>query len=262
MNFSKKNHELLNKKEDSVKKQQKQHQFSKLQKTSTIFTQLGLVLALFIVFLALELTTEKKSMVIVRPPTNVDESTVCIGVPPIIKYKNKEKQKVVEKEKAKKEVVLTEIVTTPDNSDIFDILDDDNPTNTIDSIIEVIPVIDKDITLPFTIIENAPIYPGCEGLDKKQSKKCFTQKISKFVNKRFDTSLAENHNITGRQRIFVEFVIDKTGKITDIRARSPHKRLEKEAIRVVKKLPKMTPGKQRTRPVSVKYTLPIVFEVY
>jgi protein TonB len=57
------------------------------------------------------------------------------------------------------------------------------------------------------------------------------------------------------------FKIDKKGEIVDIRARAPHKRLEKEAIRVVSILPKMKPGRQRGKAVGVKYSLPIVFNV-
>ena len=52
-----------------------------------------------------------------------------------------------------------------------------------------------------------------------------------------------------------------TGAITQVRARGPHARLEKEAIRVVNLLPKMIPGKQRGRPVGVKYTLPVTLLV-
>ena len=47
----------------------------------------------------------------------------------------------------------------------------------------------------------------------------------------------------------------------NIRARGPHIRLEKEAVRVVDLLPQMTPGKQRTKPVGVSYTLPITLVV-
>ena len=59
----------------------------------------------------------------------------------------------------------------------------------------------------------------------------------------------------------MQFKISKTGSITDVRARGPHARLEKEAVRVVKLLPKMIPGKQRGRPVGVKYTLPVTLLV-
>jgi protein TonB len=61
--------------------------------------------------------------------------------------------------------------------------------------------------------------------------------------------------------VYVQFKIDETGMVTDIRARGPHVRLEKEAIRVVSLLPQMTPGRQRTRAVRVSYTLPITLDV-
>ncbi|MBL4723919.1 MAG: energy transducer TonB, partial [Lutibacter sp.] len=51
------------------------------------------------------------------------------------------------------------------------------------------------------------------------------------------------------------------GNIVNIEARAPHKKLKEEAIRVVKLLPKMMPGRQRGKPVGVKYGLPIVFKV-
>ena len=57
------------------------------------------------------------------------------------------------------------------------------------------------------------------------------------------------------------FKIDKNGNITNVQARAPHNRLRDEAIRVIKLLPKMIPGKQRGRPVGVKYSLPIAFKV-
>jgi periplasmic protein TonB len=65
----------------------------------------------------------------------------------------------------------------------------------------------------------------------------------------------------GTKRIFVVFIIDKNGNITNIESRAPHKSLQLEAERVVKSLPKMEPGKQRGKPVGVKYSLPIVFEI-
>ncbi len=57
------------------------------------------------------------------------------------------------------------------------------------------------------------------------------------------------------------FKIDEKGNITDIRARAPHIKLEEEAIRVMKLLPKMIPGKQKGKTVAVLYSLPIAFNV-
>jgi len=62
------------------------------------------------------------------------------------------------------------------------------------------------------------------------------------------------------QRISVIFKIDKNGNVIDIRARAPHPRLVKEAIRVLNMLPKMKPGIQRGKPVVVPYSLPINFQ--
>jgi len=57
----------------------------------------------------------------------------------------------------------------------------------------------------------------------------------------------------GKKRIIMLFKINKVGDIVDIRAKAPHPKLQKEAIRIVKLLPKMKPG--------VKYTLPMRIEV-
>ena len=88
-----------------------------------------------------------------------------------------------------------------------------------------------------------------------------SEKITKFVQKKFNTDLAGDLGLSGRQRISVIFKIDKTGKVVGVRSRAPHPRLEKEAARVVNLLPKMKPGKQRGKPVNVPYSLPIIFQV-
>ena len=116
--------------------------------------------------------------------------------------------------------------------------------------------------VPFAIIEDIPIFPGCERGSKAEKKACFSKKISKHINRKFNANLASDLGLSpGKKRIFVMFKIDKTGGITEIRARAPHPRLQKEAERVVRTLPRMTPGKQRGRPVAVRYSLPIAFQV-
>lgn len=62
-------------------------------------------------------------------------------------------------------------------------------------------------------------------------------------------------------KVFVQFIIDRDGSIKNIVARGPDKNLEKEAIRIISLLPKMTPGKQRGRPVRVPFSIPIVFRL-
>ncbi|MFT5751705.1 MAG: protein TonB, partial [Dokdonia sp.] len=116
--------------------------------------------------------------------------------------------------------------------------------------------------VPFAVIENVPIFPGCESMKSNDArKKCMSEKVSKLVNRKFNTELGGELGLSGINKIFVQFKIDKSGNITNIRSRAPHPRLQKEAERVIKLLPKMTPGKQRGKPVGVLYSLPITFKV-
>ncbi|PWH84209.1 energy transducer TonB [Algibacter marinivivus] len=121
--------------------------------------------------------------------------------------------------------------------------------------------VEEDIDVPFSVIENVPIFPGCEKGNNNAKRDCMSKKISQFVNRKFNTELAGDLGLSGRQRINVIFKIDKTGNVVGIRARAPHPGLEKEAKRVIGLLPKMKPGKQRGKPVNVPYSLPIIFQV-
>jgi len=115
--------------------------------------------------------------------------------------------------------------------------------------------------VPFIVIEQVPVFPGCKG-NKRELRKCLEESIRDHVAKNFNVSLAQDLGLElGKKRIFVMFVIDRQGGITNIQSRAPHKRLQLEAERVIKTLPKMKPGEQRGKPVGVKYSLPIVFEV-
>ena len=129
-------------------------------------------------------------------------------------------------------------------------------------IIEEIEIveIEEDVEVPFAVVENAPVFPGCES-GNNSKKRCFSERIAKFVQRKFNTELGADLGLSGRQRVNVIFKIDKTGNVIDVRARAPHPRLEKEAIRVVNLLPKMQPGKQRGKAVIVPYSLPIIFQV-
>jgi len=130
--------------------------------------------------------------------------------------------------------------------------------------VEVVEVVEEDEVpenVSFSIIDEAPVYPGCKG-DKLQLKKCLQYSIKKHVGRKFNSGLANELGLDpGRKKVYAIFKIDKEGNIVDVRARGPHARLEKEAIRVVKLLPKMIPGKQRGRPVGVRYNLPIILLV-
>ena len=116
----------------------------------------------------------------------------------------------------------------------------------------------EDIDVPFAVIEDVPIFPGCEKVAKSQRRDCFQEKMNKHIRKNFRyPEIAQEMGIQGR--VYVNFIIAKDGQITNIRMRGPDKNLEKEAERIISKLPKMIPGKQRGQLVRVPFSIPIVF---
>ncbi|WP_282124363.1 energy transducer TonB [Algibacter mikhailovii] len=123
----------------------------------------------------------------------------------------------------------------------------------------VVEEVEEDVQVAFAIIEDVPVFPGCEDLSKAQTKQCFQQKMQEHVNAHFNyPQMALDLGMQGR--VSVMFIIDSKGYITGVRSRGPDKILEKEAERIIKKLPQMKPGKQRGKPVKVAYAIPIFFK--
>ena len=84
--------------------------------------------------------------------------------------------------------------------------------------------------------------------------------MNKHIRKNFRYPvIAQEMGIQGR--VYVNFIIAKDGSITNIRMRGPDKNLENEAARIIGRLPKMTPGKQRGRAVRVPFSIPITFRL-
>jgi protein TonB len=228
-----------------------------LENYTKLFMQLGLVLALLVVYLAIEKKTYDRIIDDLGPVVlNMEDDEQTIEIEQIKPPEPKtpppptpDKIEVVEDEEEVEETVIES--TETDEDDAIE----------VEEIIEVEEEEDVMEDVPFAIIEDVPVFPGCKG-NKAQLRACLQEKITKHVNRKFNSDLASDLGLSpGVKRIFVMFKIDKTGNIVDVMARAPHKRLQQEAIRVVNLLPKMTPGKQRGRPVGVKYSLPIAFKV-
>ena len=119
-----------------------------------------------------------------------------------------------------------------------------------------------DEEVPFAVIEDVPVFPGCEGVAQNKRLECFMEQMAKHIKKNQQyPERAMEDNIQGR--VAVLFVIDKDGSITNVQAKGPKggELLEKEALRVISKLPKFKPGMQRGKPVKVKYSQPITFKL-
>jgi len=101
----------------------------------------------------------------------------------------------------------------------------------------------------FVIVENKPEFPGGDAA------------LMKYIAENIKYPvIAQENGIQGR--VICQFVVNKDGSIVDINVvRSVDPSLDKEAIRVIKSMPKWKPGKQRGKAVRVKFTLPIVFRL-
>ena len=148
------------------------------------------------------------------------------------------------------EVPMTEQIKTPPPP----------PPPAAPEIIEVVEEVEEDIDVPFAVIEDVPIFPGCENEPKNKLRDCFNSMMQKHIGKNFRyPEIAQEMGVQGR--VNVMFVIQKDGSIGNVRMRGPDKNLEEEAARIISKLPKMTPGKQRGRPVRVPFSIPITFKL-
>ena len=153
-----------------------------------------------------------------------------------------------------------------DVTEIEETIIESTESNQNDKIAPVIAVadvaveeVDEDVEVPFSIIEDIPVFPGCEKGTKIEKRNCFQLKMEEHVAKNFRyPEQALDLGIQGK--VFVIFIIDKDGFVSSIRSRGPDKILEKEAERIIGLLPKMIPGKQRGKPVKVPYSVPIIFK--
>lgn len=216
-----------------------------------------MVLALLVIYLGIEYKTFDRSLADLGDANNQEEVEEDIPIterieqikPPPPPPPAPEKIEVVEDEKEVEETVLESTET------------DESEAVEIEEIEEAVEEEEVAEDVPFAIIEDVPVYPGCKGT-KQQKKDCLNKSMQKHVARKFNADLATDLGLSpGKKKIYIQFKITKTGTIQIVGARAPHARLEKEAKRVVSLLPRMTPGKQRGRPVNVTYMLPISFNV-
>lgn len=101
----------------------------------------------------------------------------------------------------------------------------------------------------FMVVEEMPEFPG--GMAE-----CL-----KFLGKNIKyPTIAQENGVQGR--VIVQFVVNQDGSIVDpVVVRSVDPYLDKEALRVIKTMPKWKPGKQRGKAVRVKYTVPVTFKL-
>ncbi len=240
--------------------QVKKNHNKNLNRNRILYFQIGLSIVLILLLISVEWKSYTK-------PVDIDkvnykeipfEEMLIVKLP---------KEKVQPKTKPKVQKPTDEFKEVSDDSDtskedsFFEEPKTDFDPNQV--LIDLDPI-DKELPdeLPFELVQDVPIFPGCEKYqDNDERKACMSRKLYQFIGKHFDTQLASELGLEGQHKIFTQFKVSQTGEVIFKGARASHPKLEAEAKRVIELLPKMTPGKQRLKPVDVIFGLPINFKV-
>ena len=148
---------------------------------------------------------------------------------------------------------VADVLNIVDNEEeIEDELEIEDSDADMDDEVEIQVVADEeeeDEAQVFVIVEDMPEFPG----GQLELQKWIAKSVKYPV-------IAQENGITGR--VFVTFVVNKVGGVEQIRiVRGVDPSLDKEALRVIGKMPKWKPGKQRGKAVKVSYTVPINFQL-
>ena len=226
-----------------IKKSEK----ANLENKKLLFVEIGLIISLLIVYIALEWTTKETNTAVLEDNTEIliEEEIISTNMdtpppPPA----------------APKIPVLSDQIDIVDdeievNDDMFMNLEDDASLGVeIMDYVEVEEEVVEEEAIPFQLVEEKPSFQGGDA-----------NQFSKWVNSRLEyPEIAKENGVQGR--VTLQFTVEKDGTVTKVRVlRGVDPSLDKEAVRVVSMSPKWKPGKQRDRAVPVTYTFPVIFQL-
>ena len=216
-----------------------------LEDKKFLFVLMGLVMVLSLIYIAFEWTDKEVTVYEVIDPDMLAEEEIEIiqtaqelpPPPPPPAPEIGEQLNIVEDD------VVTESVEI--NTE-----DDKDKTVTINApVTSTGPIVEEEDNVVFQVVEKMPSFPGGDAA------------LFKYLsdNVKYPV-IAQENGVQGR--VICQFVVNRDGSIVDVEVvRSVDPSLDKEAIRVIKSMPKWSPGQQRGKPVRVKYTLPVNFRL-
>lgn len=109
----------------------------------------------------------------------------------------------------------------------------------------------------FVIVEEMPCWKSCDSLPLAKRKNCTEVQVFKYLIKNLKIgTMPEDLNV--HSIIYVEYTIDKTGKVTNVVIlRGMHPDIDDAVVKVISEMPDFIPGEQEGEPVKVKYRLPV-----
>ena len=225
----------------------KKSERANLENKKLLYFELGLIISLLIVFIALEWTSKETQTAVLEDNTQIliEEEIISTNMdtpppPPA----------------APKIPVLSDQIDIVDDEieledDMFMNLEDDSSLGV--EIMDYVETQEEEVeeeAIPFALVEEKPSFMGGDA-----------NQFSKWVNQRLVyPEVAKENGVQGR--VTLQFTVEKDGTVTKVKVlRGVDSSLDKEAVRVVSSSPKWKAGKQRDRAVAVTYTFPVIFQL-
>ena len=227
-----------------IKKSEK----ASLENKRLLFTEVGLVIALLIVYFAFNWSSREAKVAALEDTTQVVVEEEMIAIQNELPPPPPEAPSIP---------VLSDQIDIVDDDiklddDLFINLEDNNQAIEIQDYREA-EVEEEEVeeeAIPFQLVEQKPSFNGGDA-----------NEFSKWVNSRLVyPEIAKENGVQGR--VTLQFTVEADGRVTNVRVlRGVDESLDKEAVRVVSSSPKWKPGKQRDRAVKVTYTFPVIFQL-
>ncbi len=218
-----------------------------LENRRTLFTEIGLVVALLVVWGAFSYSTKEKAV------ASLGEDTQVVEVEDMVPITQETPPPPPE---APKIPVLSDQIDIVEDDikveDNFMSLEDDANLGVeiMDYVEEVKEEVVEEEAIPFQLVEEKPSFNGGDA-----------NEFSKWVNSKLQyPEIAKENGVQGR--VTLQFTVNPDGSVSNVKVlRGVDSSLDKEAVRVVSMSPKWKPGKQRDRAVKVTYTFPVIFQL-
>ena len=222
-----------------IKKSEK----ASLENDKLIYVLMGLVFVLSLCYVALEWTEQEVTKYEVTDTEFLFEEEVEI-------QQTTQETPPPPPPPAVQEVEVLNVVEDNVETETIEVSTEETETEVVIAAPVEAPVEEEEEEVVFVVVESMPQFPGGQ------------QALFKYLSENVKYPvIAQENGIQGR--VICQFVVNKDGSIVDVEVvrSGGDPSLDKEAIRVIKTMPKWKPGKQRGKPVRVKYTVPVNFKL-
>ena len=222
-----------------IKKSEK----ASLENDKLIYVLMGLVFVLSLVYVALEWTEKEVTKYEVMDTEFLFEEEVEI-------QQTSQETPPPPPPPAVQEVEVLNVVEDNVETETIEVTTEETEQEVVIAAPVEAPVEEEEEEVVFVVVESMPEFPGGQ------------QALFKYLSENVKYPvIAQENGIQGR--VICQFVVNKDGSIVDVEVvrSGGDPSLDKEAIRVIKSMPKWKPGKQRGKAVRVKYTVPVNFKL-